>query len=207
MENKIFKYWTEEETQILKANYEKLYPADVAKLLNRSVKAVHYKAWSLDLTSYKFIKKICKEEGCIRIANNAGGGGDLCSKHWLQNYRKTEKGKQVMKDAGTKSRQSVGGRYIYMKHDAKRRSIKFSLTKEQYSALIEQNKCAYCPAKLSPTSTGLDRLDSSLGYVEGNVVPCCRNCNVLKGNILTPEETKETVKLLQKLRGKEDIWT
>ena len=31
--------------------------------------------------------------------------------------------------------------------------------------------------------SGLDRLDSSKGYIHGNVVPCCRNCNVFRGRI------------------------
>lgn len=31
------------------------------------------------------------------------------------------------------------------------------------------------------TYNGLDRLDSSLGHIEGNVVPCCWDCNHMKG--------------------------
>jgi len=27
---------------------------------------------------------------------------------------------------------------------------------------------------------GLDRIDSNIGYIHGNVVPCCRKCNVAK---------------------------
>lgn len=30
--------------------------------------------------------------------------------------------------------------------------------------------------------SGLDRIDSSLGYTYGNVVPCCGECNGMKSN-------------------------
>lgn len=30
--------------------------------------------------------------------------------------------------------------------------------------------------------SGLDRVDSALGYVYGNVVPCCGGCNGMKSN-------------------------
>jgi hypothetical protein len=30
--------------------------------------------------------------------------------------------------------------------------------------------------------SGLDRVDSSKGYVHGNVVPCCGECNLLKND-------------------------
>lgn len=47
--------------------------------------------------------------------------------------------------------------------------------------------CVYC---MSPTGNGigLDRLDNSRGYFENNVVPCCGNCNLMRGNRLTYDE-------------------
>ena len=35
---------------------------------------------------------------------------------------------------------------------------------------------------------GVDRVDSSLGYVAGNLVPCCFVCNQIKGDRFTAEE-------------------
>ena len=40
---------------------------------------------------------------------------------------------------------------------------------------------------------GIDRIDSSRGYVSGNVLPCCKNCNTAK-NILTQTQFKEFIK-------------
>ena len=36
-------------------------------------------------------------------------------------------------------------------------------------------------------SNGIDRLDSNIGYIYENCVPCCRTCNVMK-NVLTHNE-------------------
>ena len=33
---------------------------------------------------------------------------------------------------------------------------------------------------------GLDRVNNGLGYVEGNVVPCCETCNTAKQNLDLP---------------------
>jgi hypothetical protein len=30
---------------------------------------------------------------------------------------------------------------------------------------------------------GIDRIDSSIGYVEGNIVPCCKACNMAKNTM------------------------
>lgn len=88
--------------------------------------------------------------------------------------------------------------YIRYIHSAKRRKIEFSLTKEQFAYLISKN-CCYCnstPSKISKNQcmpeidyiywNGIDRLDSSKGYILNNCVPCCMNCNYAKG-----EMTKE----------------
>lgn len=40
---------------------------------------------------------------------------------------------------------------------------------------------------------GLDRLDSSLGYLKNNVVPCCKYCNTAK-NIMLPMEFMQFIK-------------
>lgn len=55
-----------------------------------------------------------------------------------------------------------------------------------------QSPCAYCGADAATAFTsrgstilynGLDRRDSNLGYIEGNVSPCCRVCNIAKGSM------------------------
>lgn len=72
---------------------------------------------------------------------------------------------------------------------AKSREINFELSIEEASELFKSN-CYYCgakPSNLRKRDTGIevfyqgiDRTDNSLGYVQGNVVPCCKYCNFAK---------------------------
>ena len=56
---------------------------------------------------------------------------------------------------------------------------------------MTQENCFYCGNKPNQTIkakghngdfvyNGIDRIDSSKGYVKGNVVPCCGRCNEAK---------------------------
>lgn len=77
------------------------------------------------------------------------------------------------------------------KKNAKNRGVEFSLSNDCFRKITSSN-CYYCNAlpnnriqKHKNTGyyiyNGIDRVDSNKGYVEGNVVSCCSNCNYLKG--------------------------
>jgi len=70
-----------------------------------------------------------------------------------------------------------------------------------YMSLVSQ-PCHYCQYQLGSKSksVGLDRLDSAKGYVLGNVVSCCRMCNVIKSDFLTEDETMAAVRAVIELR-------
>jgi len=85
---------------------------------------------------------------------------------------------------------SFNALYSYYKGAPKRRGVEFSLDKECFKILTQSN-CYYCgklPSQIKKTQchngdyiyNGVDRIDSSKGYVEGNVVPCCGRCNEAK---------------------------
>lgn len=61
---------------------------------------------------------------------------------------------------------------------ARRRSVPFSLSFEQFVEFWRQ-PCHYCGDQIE--TVGLDRVENASGYIPGNVVPCCRRCNVAKG--------------------------
>ena len=77
------------------------------------------------------------------------------------------------------------------KINAERRNLYFELTKNQLKSIINMN-CHYCgkepELKYNDKTKGLhghktngvDRIDNSKGYIEGNVVPCCEICNRAK---------------------------
>lgn len=76
------------------------------------------------------------------------------------------------------------------KSHAKERMLAFDLSFETFSTLI-QSPCIYCgelPSNVHANREekfvygGIDRIDNSMGYINGNVVPCCRMCNISKNN-------------------------
>ena len=75
---------------------------------------------------------------------------------------------------------------------AKKKGLAFDLTEEQFRAINAQD-CHYCGIEPSTIAriknrasesvyiyNGVDRKDSSLGYMIDNVVPCCSICNHAK---------------------------
>jgi hypothetical protein len=79
--------------------------------------------------------------------------------------------------------------YRDYKRKAKKRGLEWSLS-EEFFREITQRDCVYCGVKPNNCTTkntgdftynGVDRVDSDLGYYEGNVVPCCGSCNLAKG--------------------------
>jgi hypothetical protein len=62
------------------------------------------------------------------------------------------------------------------------------MTHEEYQRTAGTT-CYWCGAETprGPNSVGLDRIDNAVGYVVGNVVPCCFRCN-RERNTLTFEE-------------------
>lgn len=83
-------------------------------------------------------------------------------------------------------------RVLYQyKRNAETRGYEWSLTDEQAHELT-QGDCHYCgtaPAQHARATTspfiynGLDRVDNRLGYIAGNVVSCCFECNDAKGSL------------------------
>lgn len=86
---------------------------------------------------------------------------------------------------------SIKGRYRRGRARAKRKGLPWTLALADYASLIEK-PCHYCgenPIK-TPGAYGLDRKDNSLGYVLGNVVPCCWRCNRIRNNLFSEHEMR-----------------
>ena len=90
------------------------------------------------------------------------------------------------------------------KSNCRNRNIFWELTKEDLSELVLKN-CYYCGVKPSnkrrdTVYSGLDRKDHNKGYTKVNVLPCCKECNGLRSNVFSVEETKAMVEGLLKFR-------
>lgn len=81
----------------------------------------------------------------------------------------------------------------YKRHAASRR-FEWNLSEAFVSEIVRMS-CVYCgesPSNRKKTKnsfgdgflySGIDRVDSSKGYTEDNVVPCCKVCNYAKSNM------------------------
>jgi 5-methylcytosine-specific restriction endonuclease McrA len=67
------------------------------------------------------------------------------------------------------------------KYSAKKRGLRWAISRARAIELFDGD-CHFClkPATFEERS-GIDRIDSSVGYVEGNVQSCCTECNLAKG--------------------------
>jgi hypothetical protein len=88
--------------------------------------------------------------------------------------------------------------YSNYKSKCKTKDWEFTLSKEEFKDIILSN-CHYCNAVpnnirldraklrkgigLSCLTNGIDRKDSEKGYIYGNVLPCCEDCNKAKRNL------------------------
>ena len=70
-----------------------------------------------------------------------------------------------------------------VKSSAHCRNLTITLSAEEIVDIIHK-PCVYCGAE---KANGIDRIDSSKGYIQENVVPCCSICNWMK-NALPVEQ-------------------
>lgn len=86
----------------------------------------------------------------------------------------------------TKLLQKLHQKAKVYKRNANSKKRNLYLSKNQMIKLFK-SPCFYCgkPAYVSPN--GIDRLDNSIHYIEGNVVASCSKCNFMKGKMSKPE--------------------
>ena len=91
-------------------------------------------------------------------------------------------------------------RYRTLVQAAKTRKIELSITQEQFELEIKK-PCHYCKKPMEKhTGSGLDRLDCKIGYHLENIVSCCTDCNLGKGDRFTSKEWKIMINALLKSR-------
>jgi len=75
----------------------------------------------------------------------------------------------------------IGEKYDSYKNRAKFKQIPFNIPFSVFNYLIKQ-PCHYCNTKKDMDVIGIDRFNNNGGYLPGNCVPCCWDCNKSKGN-------------------------
>lgn len=104
--------------------------------------------------------------------------------------------------------------YGVYKKGAEIRGYEFNVSKEHFVDVITQ-PCIYCGRQytserrrkrknetISFKYTGIDRYDNTKGYVEGNLVPCCKECNRMK----TDHSVSHFLELLERVFARKEQW-
>jgi len=92
-------------------------------------------------------------------------------------------------------------RYKAAKYSAKNRGIPFTLTFKEYR-LVMSAPCVYQYNRALPQArTGIDRIDSTKGYVSGNCQPCCALHNLMKSDFWTHGEMRAIMRIYPKPCG------
>lgn len=147
----------------------------------------------------------CGNDMVTRGSNLRRGETRSCGclqKETAASYRKAARKASVPEEA-------IKRKYNEYVRSAKKRSIEFSLSIEEFVSICS-SECIYCgemPREILRNTTvsgswtklktgvfmhGIDRIDSSLGYIEDNVVPCCWLCNQSK-NDMSLEDFKSLI--------------
>jgi len=75
----------------------------------------------------------------------------------------------------------------------KTRGMEIDLSEEDMLSILTSN-CHYCGTS---ELIGMDRVDSKIGYLKSNVVPCCSKCNVMKMDLDVDDWFEHMRKILE----------
>jgi hypothetical protein len=134
-------------------------------------------------------------------------GCDECSKqhHYDESWKSRRANtdlkpsrRTTLSQLSPESKNGIRGSYAnyivnWIKSTALKRKLVWDLDHVEVFYMI-QKPCYYCGAEVHfpETRNGLDRMDNTEGYVEGNVVPCCYPCNIAKHE-MSQEEFKNHI--------------
>jgi hypothetical protein len=102
--------------------------------------------------------------------------------------------------------------YGVYKSRAGKKGFAFELTKEQFKEITSQD-CFYCgkaPSHISHPGrypgnylyNSIDREDNSRGYILGNCIPACGDCNKMRNTFLTVDEMKVAMQAVLEYRNR-----
>ncbi len=78
--------------------------------------------------------------------------------------------------------------------ECKNRDINYEITEDMYNLIITQ-PCTYCKNSFEKGCRGIDRINSEIGYLIGNITPSCYTCNLLKNTLTTDDFFKHLKKI------------
>lgn len=161
---------------------------EIIKLVNRTK----------DGNSYYLCKCDCGNELITRYSSLKNGNTKSCGC-----FAKKVSSDRLKKPSGVRSFNCTYYKYEYR---AKGRGLIFDISRDRFRELTSSN-CHYCghaPSSLIDKKkmkngiylyNGLDRVDNTKGYIEGNVVTCCEQCNRMKLDYTLDEFEEQIIKI------------
>lgn len=149
----------------------------------------------VDKYGYRYWKCDCECGGKVVVGSRELKRGHTKSCGCIQKEHRSSLGGKNILPHGEASANELFSSY---KKSASSRGRDFLLSKNDFMKIIDK-PCVYCGSEKSierkPNKgvnggfmyTGIDRVDSSKGYQNGNVVPCCWICNRAKGTLSESE--------------------
>jgi hypothetical protein len=135
--------------------------------------------------------------GCCRECNNSKGASDPTTFIKKAYYRVYDK--YVDDDADIWFVHKRKPQVSVYKKSAETKKVPYELTRKHYNDLIVGD-CAYC-RRMPTTWFGIDRIVPTEGYVLGNVVSCCFDCNVDKHTNDVEETADRNKKIAKRLKN------
>lgn len=177
-----------------KDNFMWVAPENIGILTSKSY--LYYKGYSKTL-----------KEWCLELGLNYNGvkqryikGKNYTNEEIL--FGKIRKSRGKVTSISTisdeqKKRDKISKMLSAYKCKDKKKGFNTTITKEYLEDIIYNKKCIYCG---DTENIGLDRIDNSRGHEIGNVVPCCYECNVARGDNFSFEEMMEIGKVIKKIK-------
>lgn len=102
----------------------------------------------------------------------------------------------------------IARKLLSLASNAKERGLEFSLSFKTVKRLLSSKKCFYTGVPFQgdgPMARSIDRIDTSLGYIEGNVVACTISINSKKANLTIQEVIMLSSKLKKYQKSRKSI--
>jgi hypothetical protein len=89
---------------------------------------------------------------------------------------------EKVQEINEKKNNSIDYSYTTYQHTAVLKQLLFEITKEEFVEIVKF-PCNYCGIIQEKGFNGIDRLDSTIGYLPANCVSCCAMCNYMKKSL------------------------
>jgi hypothetical protein len=109
---------------------------------------------------------------------NSAGSCKECARARGRSYQKRHRAQANTNMRRWTENNPVKSSWKSYRQNAKSRGLVFDLEFAAFESLVT-TECHYCGI-LSTRINGVDRIDNGVGYITGNVVPCCVWCNYSK---------------------------